>query len=286
MLSTAAAASCRSLTIEASSFGCTALRCGATDHVADHHLQAVRSGPQVDYGSGGKLAVLMAVDGALPFAGRFTGIGPPSPSVELRDFSATTAFRSRFSASAAGGGTVQIEGRAGPLDPTDSAMTPVNESRRLAQPGIIARLIAFESTGASDGRLPKMEEKLRRAAEIRAKRNSGRAAGSVEIDFAAQHGLRQPSGPPRQTVRLSGVAARLAGTDAGDDAMLLNMKLSGPEIPAQELDALPPVLGILLPAIQPAGRRHGQREPRDGRPRRSPGGFGIARPDPHATGGC
>lgn len=180
-------------------------------------------------------------------------------NLELRDFSATTAFPFTFSANVAGGGTVQLEGGAGPIDPTDSAMTPVNASLKvagldLAGSGMnhfapdIAGLIAFEGTGASDGRLLKVDGKLR-AERLKLARSGTPAARPVEIDFAAQHDLRQHSGSLRQTIHIGGAAAQLAGTYAErGDAMLLNMKLSGPEMPVPELEALLPALGIVLPA--------------------------------------
>src|ERR1019366_1789758 len=54
-------------------------------------------------------------------------------TLELREVSATTAFPFSLAAKVAGGGTIQLNGRAGPINPTDSAMTPVNASLRVAQ---------------------------------------------------------------------------------------------------------------------------------------------------------
>ena len=54
-------------------------------------------------------------------------------NLELREFSATTAFPFTLSAKVAGGGTIALDGSAGPINPDDSAMTPVNASLNVAQ---------------------------------------------------------------------------------------------------------------------------------------------------------
>jgi AsmA protein len=180
-------------------------------------------------------------------------------NLELRDFSATTAFPFTFSASVVGGGTIQLDGQAGPINPTDSAMTPMNASLKvmgldLARSGMnhfapnIAGMIGFEGKGASDGRLLKVDGKLK-AEKMKLARNGTAATRPMEVDFTVQHDLRKHSGSVRQTIHIGGAAAHLAGTYAErDEAMLLSMKLSGPEMPVPELEGLLPALGVTLPA--------------------------------------
>ena len=180
-------------------------------------------------------------------------------NLELRDFSASTAFPFTFSTSVLGGGTIQLNGQAGPINPTDSAMTPMNATLKvagldLARSGMnhfapdIAGLVDFEGTGASDGRLLKVDGKLK-ANKLKLARSGTPATRLMEVDFTVQHDLRKHSGSLRQTIHIGGAAAQLAGTYAErDGAMLLSMKLSGPEMPVQELEALLPALGVVLPA--------------------------------------
>src|SRR5215469_18506273 len=54
-------------------------------------------------------------------------------NLELQDFSAATAFPFTLSARVAGGGAVQFNGKAGPINSTDSAMTPVTAALRVTQ---------------------------------------------------------------------------------------------------------------------------------------------------------
>ena len=83
---------------------------------------------------------------------------------ELRAFSATTAFRFTLSTKVVGGSTIEMNGKAGSIDPTDSAMTPVNASLKVAQLDLsgsgmndfapdIAGLVWFDGSASSDGRI-------------------------------------------------------------------------------------------------------------------------------------
>jgi AsmA protein len=180
-------------------------------------------------------------------------------NLELRDFSSLSAFPFTFSADVAGGGNIQLGGQAGPINPTDSAMTPVNMTLKvagldLAGSGLnhfapdVAGLIAFDGSGASDGRLLKLDGKLK-ADKLKLAKGGTAATRTVEVDFSAQHDLRQHSGTLRQTIHIGGAAAQLAGAYAEQgEAMVLHMKLAGPAMPVQELEGLLPALGVVLPA--------------------------------------
>ena len=180
-------------------------------------------------------------------------------NLELQNFSATTAFPFTFSANVAGGGTINLNGQAGPINPTDSAMTPVNMTLKvagldLARSGLnhfapdIAGIVAFDGSGTSDGRMLKLDGKVK-AEKLKLAKDGAAATRPVELDFAAQHDLRKHNGTLRQTIHIGGAAAHLAGTYAEQgESMVLNMKLSGPAMPVQELEGLLPALGVVLPA--------------------------------------
>ena len=54
-------------------------------------------------------------------------------NLELRDFSSTSAFPFSLAAQVHGGGAIKLEGKAGPMNPADSAMTPVSVSLNVTQ---------------------------------------------------------------------------------------------------------------------------------------------------------
>jgi AsmA protein len=181
-------------------------------------------------------------------------------NLELRDFSAATAFPFTLSAKVAGGGTIKLDGKAGPINPTDSAMTPVNASLNLMQLDVagsgmndfapdIAGLVSFEGSGESDGRNMHVNGKLK-AEKLKLARRGTPAARPVQLDFAVQHDLRKHSGTLHQgDIHIGGAAAHLTGTYAEQgESMVVNLKLAGPSMPVQELETLLPALGVVLPA--------------------------------------
>jgi AsmA protein len=181
-------------------------------------------------------------------------------NIELRDFSSTTAFPFTFSTQVAGGGAIQLDGEAGPLNHTDSAMTPVKVLLHVKQldlagsgmndfaPGI-GGLISFDGSGQSDGRDMHLTGKLK-AEKVKLSAKGTPAARPLELDFTVDHDLRTHAGiVHRGDIHIGSAPAHLTGTYAEQgDAMVLNMKLAGPGMPVTELESLLPALGVVLPA--------------------------------------
>jgi AsmA protein len=181
-------------------------------------------------------------------------------NIELQNFSSTSVFPFSLSASVRGGGTLKLDGKAGPINPTDSAMTPVSASLNLAQLDIVrtgvndvapdvAGLISFDGSGESDGHAMRIKGKLK-AEKLKLAKSGTPATRPLELDFAVQHDLRKHTGVIQQgDIHLGKALARLTGTYAEQgDSMVLGMKLSGPEMPLQELEAMLPAMGVVLPA--------------------------------------
>ena len=181
-------------------------------------------------------------------------------NIELREFSATTAFPFTLSSKMAGGGTIEMNGKAGPIHPTDSAMTPVNASLKVPELDLsgsgmndfapdIAGLVSFDGSGSSDGRIMSVNGKVK-VEKVRLAKKGTADARPLELDFTLQHDLRKHSGTlHRGDIHIGGALARLTGTyTEQDESMVLNMKLAGPEMPVTELETLLPAPGVALPA--------------------------------------
>lgn len=181
-------------------------------------------------------------------------------NIELRDFSAGNAFPFSLSTKVAGGGAIQLDGKAGPINPTDSAMTPVNASLRITQLDLagsgasdfapdLAGLVSFDGSGSSDGRVMHVNGKLK-AEKMKLARKGVPDTRPLQLDFAIDHDLRKHSGTLHQgDIHIGGAVARLTGTYAEQgEAMVLNMKLAGPAMPVPELESLLPAVGVVLPA--------------------------------------
>jgi AsmA protein len=181
-------------------------------------------------------------------------------NLELREFSATTAFPFTLATKVAGGGTIELNGKAGPINPTDTAMTPVEASLKVAQLDLagsgmsdfapdMGGLVSLEGTGSSDGRIMQVSGKLK-AEKLKLAKKGTPATRPVEFDFAAQHDLRKHSGTLRQgDIHIGSAPAHLTGSYAEQgESVMLNMTLAGPNMPVPELETLLPALGVVLPA--------------------------------------
>ena len=181
-------------------------------------------------------------------------------NIQLRNFSSSTAFPFSLTAQVHGGGNLSLDGTAGPLNPTDSSLTPVSVNLKVAQLDLagsgmndiaphVTGLAAFDGSGQSDGATMHLQGKLK-ADKLKLARNGSPATRPVEVDFAVQHDLRKHSGTLNQgDIHLGSAAAHLSGTYAEQgESMVLNLKLSGPGMAVQELEAMLPALGIVLPA--------------------------------------
>jgi AsmA protein len=180
--------------------------------------------------------------------------------IELRDFSATSVFPFSVSARVRGGGAIRLNGKAGPINPTDSAMTPVTANLSVTQLDLagsgandlapsVEGLLSFIGSGDSDGTNMHLRAKLK-AEKLRLVRKGTPATRPVELDFSVQHNLRKHFGVLHQgDIHIGNATAHLTGTYTEQgDSVLLNMKLSGPDMPIQELETLLPAVGVVLPA--------------------------------------
>ena len=181
-------------------------------------------------------------------------------NIELRDFASASAFPFSLSAQVHGGGTIQLDGKAGPINPADSAMTPVSVNLKAAQLDLassgmndaapfVSGLAAFDGSGESDGLTMKLQGKLK-GDKMKLSKNGTPATRPLEVDFSVQHDLRKHSGVIHQgDIHIGGALAHLTGTYAEQgEAMTVSLKLSGPNMPVQELEGLLPALGVVLPA--------------------------------------
>ncbi len=181
-------------------------------------------------------------------------------NMELHDFSSTSAFPFLFTAQVRGGGTLKLDGKAGPINPSDSAMTPVSvtlNARQLDLAGTgmndfapdINGLVSLDGSGESDGTNMLVKGKLK-AEGLKLAKNGTAATRPVEVEFSVQHDIRKHAGTVRQgDIHIGNAVAHLTGTYAEKgESVVLNMKLSGTNMPVQELEAMLPSLGVVLPA--------------------------------------
>ncbi len=179
--------------------------------------------------------------------------------LEVHDFSSSSAFPFTFETKVAGGGTVKLDGKAGPLDAVDVAASPLGatldvEKLDLAGTGLmqnapaIAGLIGFHAAVQSDGKTGHVQGKLK-AENLKLAKDGKPARRPVEFDFTVDHNLGKHSGQLHQgAIKIGSASASLNGSYAEDGgSAILRMKLDGPKMAIPELASMLPAMGIVLP---------------------------------------
>ena len=143
--------------------------------------------------------------------------------VELRDFSAGSVFPFSFSAKVEGGGSINLEGKAGPNNPVDAALTPVEASLKVTQLNLaasgfvdassgMAGLVSLDGSGETNGKSLRVKGRLK-AEQLKLAKNGSPARRPVEFDFAIDHDLQKRSGRlSRGDIHIGAAPASLTGS--------------------------------------------------------------------------
>ncbi len=176
--------------------------------------------------------------------------------------SLTTKFPVTLTASLPGGGALKLDGTAGPLDQENTALTPVNakltvNNLNLASTGFLdpsaglGGLLDLDATIASQNGEAGVSgsAKLSKALLV-----SGGSPATVPVivDFKTKYDLRKNRGVLEpSTLKIGNDVAHLSGTydvPADSDAVVLHVKAEGQNMPAKDLEAFLPAVGINMPS--------------------------------------
>lgn len=180
-------------------------------------------------------------------------------NMELSNVSLKTQFPVKLTADLPGGGGLKLEGRVGPVHPADTTLSPLDVKVTLSgldlaktgfldpSAGIAGILDVSNTLQSSDGRArARGSVKMNKLQLVK----GGAPAGvPVNLDFGLDYDLRDNTGVLTQgIVKIGSAVARLAGTfDRRGESTVLNMKLDGQNMPVQDLEAVLPALGVILP---------------------------------------
>jgi AsmA protein len=159
-----------------------------------------------------------------------------------------------------GGGSLKIDGSAGPINSTDTALTPVQakltiKKLDLSQSALVDPELGvsgsadFDGTLTSDGHIAKAAGTLK-ATSLKLVPKGSPAGEPVQIVFAVEHDLKNESGKVVQgDVMIGKALARLSGTyDMRGETTSIHTKLNGQAMPVDDLEAALPALGVVLPS--------------------------------------
>jgi AsmA protein len=180
-------------------------------------------------------------------------------NLDASDLSYTTQFPFQLTAKTPGGGSVKIDGKAGPIDQSDASLTPLEtqidaENVDLAATGFVdpssglAGLVSFTGNLGSDGKQVTSKGTVK-AEKIKLVANGSPSRVPLNIDYDTDYNLKGETGDVKSgEVHIGKALAHLTGAfnDSGTIASL-QMKLSGEGMPVADLEGVLPAVGVTLP---------------------------------------
>lgn len=180
-------------------------------------------------------------------------------NISLRNFSFTSAFPVIASVGLPGGGSLKLDGTAGPINSADTSLTPVRAKLNikkldLSQSAIVDPTLGitgsadFDGSVDSDGHIAKASGTLK-ATALKLVAKGSPAGQPVQFVYTIEHDLRKESGKLVQgEVAIGKALAKITGTyDMHGETTSIHTKLSGQAMPVDDLQAMLPALGVVLP---------------------------------------
>jgi AsmA protein len=180
-------------------------------------------------------------------------------NIEVTNFSFASSFPFKMTAQLPADGSLKLDGKAGPIDADNAARTPLDakvtvQKMNLAASGVIdpaagiSGIADYEGTVASDGHEAKTEGTLK-ATNLQVVQKGSPAGKPVEVTYTVLHNLAKETGSiPKCEIAMGKAVAHLNGTyDAHGKVTSINLKLIGESMPVDDLEAMLPALGVILP---------------------------------------
>jgi AsmA protein len=180
-------------------------------------------------------------------------------NVTASDVSLTSKFPVTVTADLPSSGKFKLDGTVGPIDQADTALTPLDAklnvtSLNLASTGFLDPSLGLGGIVDLDGTLASQSGEAETKGNLKLSKALLVAGGSpagvpVTVDFNTKYNLRKNAGVLNpSTLKIGSAAARLSGTfQSPEDDTIVNAKVEGENMPARDLEAFLPALGIHLP---------------------------------------
>ena len=180
--------------------------------------------------------------------------------LKARDIGYDSEMPFTLEAKTPGGGTLKLDGKAGPINREDSAQTPLTAKVSLrhfdmASSGFLdpasgmSGLVDYDGFIRSNGKQAHTEGKVR-AEKLRLVRGGGPAKQPVNLDYATDYDLSRKQGAlTRGDIHFGNTAAHVGGNYAEQgEATVVHLKMNANNMPMQEIQGLLPAFGVNLPA--------------------------------------
>lgn len=180
-------------------------------------------------------------------------------NIAVKNFSFNSSFPFDMTANLPSGGNMKLTGTAGPIDANDAALTPLNakiavNNMNLATSGFIDPAAGIQGvadlngTVVSNGNEAKASGMLT-CSKLQVVKKGAPAGQPVKVNFTVVHNLVKETGTITQGDIFMGKAvSHLTGTyDAHGKVTSVNLKLNGQNMPVDDLEAMLPAVGVILP---------------------------------------
>ncbi|HYL64096.1 MAG TPA: AsmA family protein [Candidatus Methylomirabilis sp.] len=180
-------------------------------------------------------------------------------NVTASNFSMTSKFPVTVTADLPAGGNFKLDGTAGPIDQSDASLTPLNAKLNLSSLNIASTGFVDAASGLG-GLLDLDADVASQNGEAETKGTAklskallvagGAPAGvPVTVNFNTKYNLQKNAGVLNpSTLSIGSAVAHLNGTyETAGEATQVNLKLDAKDMPAKDLEAFLPALGIHLP---------------------------------------
>jgi AsmA protein len=179
--------------------------------------------------------------------------------VTATDVSITSKFPVTVTADLPAGGKFKLDGTVGPVDQADSALTPLDAKLNISALNVASTGFLDSSAGLGgivdlDGDLSSHNGEADVKGTVKFSKALLVAGGSpagvpVTVNFNTKYNLRKNAGVLNpSTVNIGSAVAHLNGTyETPAEATVANIKLDAKDMPAKDLEAFLPALGINLP---------------------------------------
>jgi len=181
-------------------------------------------------------------------------------NIDVENLSFTSQFPFKLTAQLPGGGDAKISGKAGPISAENAAKTPFETTVKVNNMDIGAS--GFIDPGSGIGGLANFDGRLNSngshakaigtltGTKLKFSLKGTPAPKTVVVKHAVDVDLDKQSGTLTQgDIAIGRAVAHLTGTfQTQGDTEVLNMKLDARDLPGDELEAMLPSLGVVLPS--------------------------------------
>jgi AsmA protein len=180
-------------------------------------------------------------------------------NLDVSNLSLMSQFPFRMTANTPGGGTVTLDGQAGPINSSDAANTPFQATADIAHLDVkstgfidpasgLSGVVDFKGSLVSDGQQLTSKGKVR-ATGVQLMAGGMPAHVPIEIDYESDASRKAQTGVVSGDVHIGKAVAHLTGDYSyAGDPVAVRMKLAGENMPAPDLEAALPAIGMRLPS--------------------------------------